>query len=62
LFVDRSCAGDEANLVYLPALPLDHRADGTAEGELELFVDTTSVLPHPATVALLKETSSEDSR
>jgi hypothetical protein len=22
LFVDRSCAGDEANLVYLPALPL----------------------------------------
>ncbi len=32
LFVDRSCAGDEADLVYLPALPLDHRADGAVEG------------------------------
>ncbi len=31
MFVDRSCAGDEADLVYLPALSLDHRADGAAE-------------------------------
>ena len=32
LLVDRSCVGDEADLVYLPALPLYHRADGAAEG------------------------------
>ena len=32
LVVDRPCTGDEADLVYLPALSLDHRADGAAEG------------------------------
>ena len=34
LFVDRSCAGDEADLVYLPALSLDHHTDGAAEGSV----------------------------
>jgi hypothetical protein len=34
LFVDRSCAGDEADLVYLPTLPLDRRVDGAAEGSV----------------------------
>ncbi len=31
-FVDRPCTGDEADLVYLPALSLDHRAYDTPEG------------------------------
>jgi hypothetical protein len=34
LFVDRPRVGDEVDLVYLPALSLDHRADGAAEGSV----------------------------
>jgi hypothetical protein len=31
-FVDRPCAGDEAHLLYLPALALYHRTDSAPEG------------------------------